>query len=310
MKKNSNTITPPVIFIIVGPTGVGKTSVAVQLAQHFNTEIISADSRQCYRELNIGVAKPSAAELSAVKHYFIDSHSIHDNVNAATFEELALGWANEIFNKHNGIAVMVGGTGLYIDAFCSGLDKMPAVPAEVRQDLVESFNKYGISWLQHEVSIEDPLFAQKGEMQNPQRIMRALEIKRCTGQSILSFQKSKPKERPFNIVEVGLELPREQLYNQINERVDGMMKAGLFDEARELFPLRHLNALQTVGYSELFENMEGKISSATAVDLIKQHTRNYAKRQLTWFKKRPGAFWLPPDVKEVIRYCDTMLSTF
>lgn len=296
-------------FIIVGPTGVGKTAVAVQLAQHFDTEIISADSRQCYRELNIGVAKPSAQELSAVKHYFINSHSIYDNLNAAMFEELALGWANEIFNKNN-IAVMVGGTGLYIDAFCKGLDPMPAVPAAVRQELVESFNKYGISWLQHQVAQEDPLFAQKGEMQNPQRIMRALEIKRATGQSILSFRKPEVKNRPFDIVKIGLELPREQLYKHTNERTDGMMNAGLLEEAKALFPLRHLNALQTVGYSELFEHMEGKTSLETAVDLIKQHTRNYAKRQLTWFKKDAGVDWFSPHATEnILHYCNVTLHT-
>lgn len=289
---------------------MGKTALAVQLAQHFDTEIISADSRQCYRELNIGVAKPSVEELSAVKHYFINSHSIHDNVNAAVFEELALGWAHEIFNK-NSIAVMVGGTGLYIDAFCKGLDTMPAVPAAVRQELIDSFNKYGISWLQHQVAQEDPLFADKGEMQNPQRIMRALEIKRSTGQSILSFQKSKAKFRPFDIVKVGLELPREQLYQQINNRTDAMMNAGLFEEAKELFPLRHLNALQTVGYSEIFDHLEGKTSLDTAVDLIKQHTRNYAKRQLTWFKKDAGMIWFSPhETDEVIRYCNVMMNTF
>jgi tRNA dimethylallyltransferase len=288
---------------------VGKTALAVKLAQHFATDIISADSRQCYRELNIGVAKPSAEELAAVKHYFINSHSIHDTVNAVVFEELALAWANEIFQK-NSIAVMVGGTGLYINAFCKGLDAMPAVPAAVRKELVDAFDKYGISWLQDQVVKEDPLFAEKGEMQNPQRIMRALEIKRSTGQSILSFQKANFKKRPFDIVQLGLELPREQLYQQINQRTDAMMNAGLLEEAKDLFPLRHLNALQTVGYSELFDHLEGKTSLDTAVELIKQHTRNYAKRQLTWFKKDAGLMWFSPhETDEVIGYCSVMRNT-
>jgi tRNA dimethylallyltransferase len=298
------------VFIVLGPTSVGKTAVAVEIARYFDTAIISADSRQCYRELNIGVAKPTVQELSEVKHYFINSHSVHDTVNAASFEQLALGWVHEIFSKNN-IAVMVGGTGLYIDAFCHGLDAMPAVPAAIREELKEAFNKYGITWLQAQVAKEDPLFAEKGEMQNPQRIMRALEIKRSTGQSILSFQKSAPRDRPFDIVKIGLELPREQLYKQVNERTDGMMKAGLLEEATPLFPLRHLNALQTVGYSELFEYMEGKISLDTAVELIKQHTRNYAKRQLTWFKKDAGVYWFSPNVTEnIVEYCNVMLRSF
>lgn len=189
---------------------------------------------------------------------------------------------------------MVGGTGLYIQAFCKGLDEMPAIPPTVREEIVAAFNEHGISWLQEQITAEDPLFAQKGEMQNPHRIMRALEIMRGTGQSILSFQKSAEKKRPFDIIKIGLELPREQLYNQVNQRVDEMMKAGLLDEAKGLFELRHLNALQTVGYSELFEFIEGKTSLNAAVELIKQHTRNYAKRQMTWFKKDAGVKWFNP----------------
>lgn len=218
---------------------------------------------------------------------------MHDNVNAAQFEELALDWANQIIGKH-GLAIMVGGTGLYIQAFCKGLDNMPAISPSVREEIVASFNKDGLGWLQQQVTTEDPLFAQEGEMQNPHRIMRALEIMRGTGKSILSFQTSKEKKRPFNIVKFGLELPREQLYQRINERVDEMMKAGLLDEVKTLYELRHLNALQTVGYSELFDFIEGKTSLNTAVELIKQHTRNYAKRQMTWFKKDAGVKWLNP----------------
>lgn len=295
-------------FIIIGPTAVGKTALAIAIAQHFKTHIISADSRQCYRELDIGVAKPSRDELAAAKHYFIDSHSIHDPVNAAVFEELALTWCEEIFAQHD-VAVMVGGTGLYIQAFCEGLDSMPVIPPAVRDEINAAFGQHGLEWLQHQVKEEDPLFYQSGEIHNPQRIMRALEVKRSTGESILSFRSAKTKTRPFNIVKIGLELPREQLYDRINERVDDMMRKGLLAEATALFPFRNLNALQTVGYTELFEHMEGKIMLDRAVELIKQHTRNYAKRQLTWFRKTPNVAWYSPkETTRIIRYCTEQIS--
>jgi tRNA dimethylallyltransferase len=277
-------------IIILGPTAVGKTALAIQVAQHFQTAIISADSRQCYRELNIGVAKPSPAELSAARHYFINSHSIQDDVNAAMFEQLALGWAGEIFSEKD-VAVMVGGTGLYIRAFCEGLDDIPAVPAAIRDTILSGFTEHGLEWLQERVKEEDPHFFEAGEMQNPQRLMRALEVKRGTGESILSFRLSQPGQRPFNIIKIGLDLPREQLYRQINHRVEQMMEQGLLDEAASLYPFRHLNALQTVGYTELFEHIDGSIPLPQAVDLIAQHTRNYAKRQLTWFRRDRNVHW-------------------
>jgi tRNA dimethylallyltransferase len=301
-------ISPKTIFIIVGPTAVGKTALSIALAQHFRTEIISADSRQCFRELNIGVAKPSSDELQAVKHYFINSHSIHDNVNAALFEQLALQWSGEIFSKHH-VAVMVGGTGLYIRAFCEGLDEVPAVSPEVRSAILESFNAHGLPWLQEKIKTSDPLFFESGEVQNPQRMMRALEVVLSTGRSILSFRSAETAPRPFNIVKIGLNMPRPQLYDRINQRVDVMMNEGLLQEATELFPQRQLNALQTVGYSELFEHLEGKISLSKATELIKQHTRNYAKRQLTWFRKDPEVNWFAPHEYEAItRFCALKLT--
>ncbi|MGB8192262.1 MAG: tRNA (adenosine(37)-N6)-dimethylallyltransferase MiaA [Chitinophagaceae bacterium] len=280
-------------IILLGPTAVGKTPVAIQLARHFKTDIISADSRQCYRELNIGVAKPSPQELAGVKHYFINSHSIHEPVNAALFEELALGWADEIF-KRNDFVIMTGGTGLYIQAFCEGMDDIPSVSAEIRDEIIASFDEHGMDWLQQQVKEEDALYFEKGEMQNPQRLMRALEVKRSTGNSILSFRSSKSKERPFNIIRLGLDLPRPQLYERINHRVDNMMQQGLLQEAASLHEFRKLNALQTVGYTELFDHIDGQISLDKAVDLIKQHTRNYAKRQLTWFRKDDRVKWFTP----------------
>lgn len=281
------------IIIIVGPTAVGKTSLSIKLAKQFGTSIISADSRQCFRELNIGVAKPAKQQLEEVKHYFINTHSIHDEVNAAVFEEYALAAAEDIFIKKD-IAVMVGGTGLYVKAFCEGMDEIPAVSSEVRENIIQSFAEKGMEWLQQEVRTNDPAYYETGEQHNPQRLMRALEVKLSTGRSIKSFQSKQKKVRPFNIIKIGLQLPRAVLYNQINARVDEMMNEGQLAEAEALFPQRKLNALQTVGYAELFNFMEGKITLEKAVDLIKQNTRHYAKRQMTWFTKDHSIQWFEP----------------
>ena len=295
-------------IIILGPTAVGKTALAIAVAQHFKTDIISADSRQCYRELNIGVAKPSAKELAAVKHYFINSHSIHDQVNAAVFEELALGWADEIFREHD-VAVMVGGTGLYIQAFCDGLDAVPVIAPGVREEIILAYEQHGLPWLQSTIKDEDPLYFETGEIHNPQRAMRALEVKRSTGESIITYRSAQPKKRPFHIVKIGLDLPRVQLYQQVNDRVNEMMRKGLLIEAIALFPFRSLPALQTVGYTELFEHIEERISLHRAEELIKQHTRNYAKRQLTWFRKTPRVNWYSPtESSDIIRYCQREIT--
>ena len=281
------------VIIICGPTAVGKTSFAIQLAQLLNTEIISADSRQCYKELNIGVAKPSNEELESVQHYFINSHSIHDDVNAAVFEEYALAAADTIFQKHT-TAVMVGGTGLYIKAFCEGMDAIPEIDKAVRQQVIDLYEANGIQYLQNELAEKDPEFWKDAEPQNPQRLMRALEVLLSTGRSIKTFQKGTKEQRPFNIIKVGLELPREQLYNQINTRVDEMIEQGLVDEVKSLLPYKNLNALQTVGYKEIFEYLDNKITLAEAVNNIKTNTRHYAKRQLTWFKKDADIEWINP----------------
>lgn len=286
-------------IVIAGPTAAGKTAIAVQLAQHFNTQIISADSRQCYRELNIGVAKPSVEELAQVHHYFINSHGIHENVSAADFEHYALDAAGKIF-RNNDIAVMVGGTGLYIKAFAEGLDKIPATDEKIRDLIIHSYREKGIAWLQDQLKAEDPAFAAAGEMQNPQRMMRALEVKRSTGRSISSFQLKQNPKRDFNIIQVGLELPRELLYERINSRVDKMIEAGLIDEVKSLLPFKELNALQTVGYKEIFSYFEGTSTKAGAIEQIKQNTRHYAKRQMTWFRKDEAVEWVAPVFEEVL----------
>ena len=290
------------VIIIAGPTAVGKTTVAIEIARHFQTEIISADSRQCYKELNIGVARPPEEELKKAKHHFIASHSIHDEITAAGFEQFALQKVNELFQLHD-VVVMTGGTGLYIKAFCEGLDEIPAVNENIRNTIIENYKKLGLEWLQQEVHGKDPDFYNKGEMQNPRRMMRALEVVESTGNSILSFRKGKKAERDFTIIKTGLELAKEDLHQNINKRVDEMIGTGLVEEVKSLQSFKQLNALQTVGYSEIFDYLEAKISLQTAIDLIRQHTRQYAKRQMTWFKKDDEIKWFSPDqVSAMIEY--------
>ena len=279
------------VILIVGPTAVGKTAVTIKLAQQYHTEIISADSRQCYREMCIGVARPSVDELASVKHHFIASHSIHENVNAGVFEAYALGKASQLFNDYS-VLLMTGGTGLYVKAFCEGIDEMPQIDLAIREAINIDYEKKGLEWLQEEVKQKDPNFWGIAEQQNPQRLMRALAFLYGTGQSITTFRVGKEVERPFRILKIGLEMPRADLNQRINLRVDAMMQAGLLDEVQSLFPHKHLNALQTVGYQEIFDYLDGQISFDKAVELIKQHTRQYAKRQMTWFKKDSSIHWV------------------
>lgn len=288
------------VVIIAGPTAVGKTAFAIALAQQLQTEIISADSRQCYREMKIGVARPTAAELAAVPHHFIASHSVVEDLNAASFEKYALAAAETIFQQ-NKVAVMVGGTGLYIKAFCEGIDPMPEVPQAVRDEIIGNYEKKGLIWLQKELQHKDPAFWALAEQQNPQRLMRALEILYATGHSILHYRTAKKIERPFRILQFGLELPKEQLHERIHLRVNQMMEEGLLDEVRSLLPYRSHNALQTVGYRELFAHLDGNISLEEAVTQIRTNTRQYAKRQLTWFRKDTGIKWLLPDAAALAR---------
>ena len=281
----------PTIFIICGPTAIGKTAFAIELAQALSTEIISADSRQCYKELGIAVAKPSAKELAMVPHHFINSHSIHDNVNAGVFEAYALQKAASLFEQYSSI-VMVGGTGLYIKAFTEGMDAMPAIAPAIRAHVIADYEQNGLAWLQAQVQEKDPAFWEQAEQQNPQRLMRGLEFLLSTGTSILNFRKAEKKQRPFKVVKIGLELPREILNQRINLRVDQMVDQGLIEEARQLMPFQNNNALQTVGYQELFAHFNAEISEPLALEQIKQHTRQYAKRQMTWFKKETSITWM------------------
>lgn len=286
-------------IIIVGPTAVGKTALAIQLAQHFKTEIISADSRQCFKEINIGVAKPSAEELQLVKHHFINSHSITETLNAAIFEQYALNKTKELLKQHD-VVVMVGGTGLYVKTFAHGIDEVPVIKTEIREQIIADYEWEGLEWLQKEVEKNDPLYYAKGEIKNPQRLMRALEVKLSTGTSIIEFQTQQKRNRDFNIIQIGLEIPKDDLHKRINSRVAAMMHNGLLEEVKSLVPHKQLNALQTVGYRELFGHLIGDLTLEDAVEAIKINTRQYAKRQMTWFKKDEDVQWCAPDFAQVL----------
>ena len=281
------------LILIAGPTAVGKTAVAIHLARQLSTHIISADARQFYRETKIGTAKPTADELQAVPHHFIDSHSITQGYDAATFGDEALACVHQLFVTHRDV-VMCGGSGLYIKAVLEGFDDIPAVDPGIRLNLQSAFEEGGLEVLQEKMKALDPLHYLKIDTNNPQRLMRALEVVIGTGQSITSFQQRKSRRHDFDIVKIGLELPRQELYDRIDARMNKMIDDGLFGEAESLYPFRHCQALQTVGYQEIFDFMDGKYDYPETVRLLKQHSRQYAKRQLTWFKRDPEMIWLHP----------------
>ena len=287
------------LIVIAGPTAVGKTAIAIQVAKHYNTVVLSADSRQFYREMSIGTAKPDADELAAVKHHFIDSHSIHENFSVGDFEKQALALLDKLFKEYDAV-IMAGGSGLYIKAVCEGFDNLPVADAGTRDKLNKDFTEFGIKHLQELLKEVDPDYYEQVDIQNPQRLIRALEVFETTGKPISYYRKSTVNKRPFNIVKIGLNLPRDILYQQINYRVDKMLELGLLDEVRSLIPHRGLNALNTVGYSELFDHFDGNIDLESALELIKQNTRHFAKRQLTWFRKDKDMHWLEADGEDVV----------
>ena len=294
------TIDDRLLIVVAGPTAVGKTSFGIRLAGRFSTEIISADSRQFYREMQIGTAAPTAEELSTVKHHFVHQLSIREPYNVSRFETEALALLGSLFAEHR-VVIMVGGSGLYINAVCHGIDVLPDPDPRIRADLKEQLASSGIIALQDELLHADPVYAAQVDLSNPARLIRALEVCRQTGVPYSSLRSSKPKIRPFRILKIGLELQRDLLYGRINNRVDAMMDSGLYQEALSLYPSRQLNALNTVGYRELFDHFEGLTSLEFAVEKIKTNSRRYAKRQLTWFKKDPEYQWFQPgDLDQII----------
>lgn len=295
------------LIVVVGPTAIGKTSLAIALAKHYQTEIISADSRQFFKEMNIGTAKPSEKELAEAAHHFIDSHSVTQLFSTGDFEIEALALMEKLFAVHDTL-IMVGGSGLYINAICNGLDEMPEIELEIREKLNQQFADEGIEVIRAQLAALDPAYFEKVDQSNPQRMIRGLEVVLSTGQQLSSFLTANKKERPFNIIKIGLNTDREKLYQQINHRVDLMLQHGLVDEVKSLAPYKEFNALKTVGYSEIFDYLEAKTDLPTAIDKIKQNTRRFAKRQLTWFRKDTEITWFEPrQDKEVIDFVSKSL---
>lgn len=287
----------------MGATAVGKTSMAIRLAQHFQTEIISADSRQFFRELNIGTAKPNSTELSQAKHHFINSHSIFESYNAGKFEQDAILLLNKLFAEKD-LLIMVGGSGMYVDAVCKGMDEMPEIDLEIREKLNQELEEKGLDFLVQELQNLDPDYANQVEISNPQRVIRALEVCRSTGKAFSSFRNQQVKKRDFEIVKIALDLPRPILYQRIDDRMDKMLSEGLLSEAKSFYANKNLNALQTVGYKEIYDFLDKKQTWEETVFLLKRNSRRYAKRQLTWFRKDRQTHWvLATDFEEILELC-------
>lgn len=296
--------TASTLIAIVGPTAVGKTSLGVALAEHFGSEIISADSRQMYQELKIGTAPPSEEQLSRVKHHFIGNLSISDYYNASMFEVEVLRLLPQLFAQ-NWLAFMVGGSTLYVNSVFHGIDDLPSIDPQLRKDLLEQYHEEGIEALRTKLKVLDPVYYDKVDLKNPSRLLKAIEVCIMTGKPYSSFLTAPRKERDFRILKIGIDKSRDELFEQINLRVDDMMKKGLLEEVQQLLPYKSLNSLNTVGYKELFACLNNEISIEEAVSKIKQNTRNYAKRQLTWFKRDKEITWFHPEEKDkIIRFIE------
>jgi tRNA dimethylallyltransferase len=293
------------LITVIGPTAIGKTALAIEIARHFNCDIISADSRQFFQEMAIGTAVPSKDELAAAKHHFIQNISIFDEYTVGDFEREAIAKLDELY-KNNDFAVMVGGSGLYIDAVLKGFDDFPDIDIAVREKLKEEYEKNGIEYLQQELQRLDPVHYEKVAKENPQRLMRALEVCIGSGKPYSSFLNIKKNSRNFTPIVIGLDADRELMYDRINQRVDIMVDSGLLEEARELYPNKKLNALQTVGYRELFSYFDGEFTKEFAIEEIKKNTRRFAKRQMTWFKRNEGSKWFDfkTPLPEIINYIE------
>jgi len=288
-----------VLVVLLGPTGVGKTEISLRMAEHFNCPIVSSDSRQFYRELKIGTAAPTEFQLKRVKHYFIGSHSIHDEYNAGQYELDVMQLLDALF-RQNDVVMLVGGSMMYIDAVCNGIDDMPNIDNETREFWRQQYAENGLGYIQNELKRLDPKHYGEVDLQNYKRVLHALEICSITGKPFSDIRTGIRKERPFNIVKIGLNRPRSELYERINNRVDEMMAEGLLEEARQFYEFRHLNTLNTVGYKELYEYLDGNWPLDFAVNMIRQDSRRYAKRQMTWFNRDKEIHWFHPDMDNAI----------
>lgn len=296
------------LIVVLGPTGVGKSSVSIQLAQHYATDIISADSRQLFRELSIGTAVPSLEDLTLVTHHFIQSHSIHHYYNVSEYETEAIALINQLFATKNPL-ILTGGSMLYIDTICKGIDDIPTVSPEIRSRVIQWYQENGLQALQQRLLLLDPEYYHTADLQNAKRLLHAVEVCEMTGRTFTSFRKNTIRTRPFRILKIGINQQREVLYERINQRVDQMMQAGLLEEARSVYAYKDLNSLNTVGYKELFMYFDGTCSLEEAVDLIKRSSRKYARKQLTWFRKDPDIHWFEPhQVPEIIAFTDEQLK--
>ena len=296
------------LVLILGPTGVGKTELSLRVAEHFDCPIVNCDSRQIFRGIPIGTAAPTEEEQARVKHYMVATRDLEEDYNAGQYERDALALLDELFERHE-VVVMTGGSMLYADAVCKGLDDLPNVPTAIRQEVQRTYEEKGLEWLQQEVQRLDPAYWQIVDQQNPARLMHCLELCLTTGQAYSTLRTNIRKERPFRIVKIGLERPRDELYERINRRVEQMMAEGLEQEARAVYPKRSLNSLQTVGYRELFACFDGEYDLQRAIGLIQQNTRHYAKRQMTWFRRDDEIHWLNAndDYEKIIHLIDALL---
>jgi len=288
-----------VLIVLLGPTGVGKTEISLRMAEHFGCPIVSSDSRQFYRELKIGTAAPTEFQLKRVKHYFIGSHSIHDEYNAGQYELDVMQLLDELF-RQNDVVMLVGGSMMYIDAVCNGIDDMPNIDNETRELWRRQYAENGLEYIQNELKRLDPKHYGEVDLQNYKRVLHALEICSMTGKPFSDMRTGIRKERPFNIVKIGLTRPRSELYERINNRVDEMMAEGLLEEAGQFYEFRYLNTLNTVGYKELYEYLDGNWPLDFAVNMIRQDSRRYAKRQMTWFNRDKEIHWFHPDMDNAI----------
>lgn len=298
----------PTLLVILGPTGVGKTELSLRVAEHFGSPILSSDSRQLYKDLPIGTAAPTAEQLQRVPHYLVGTLSLTDYYSASRFEEEALQLLDTLFQTHP-VVMMTGGSMMYIDAICKGIDEMPTVTPEIRKAVYDQFEREGLPPLLAELQAADPLHYQEVDRNNYKRVLHAVEICRQTGRPYSDYRTHTPKQRPFRILKIGLNRDRDILCERINRRVDQMMADGLLEEARQVYPFRHLNALNTVGYKELFRYFDGEWSWETAVEKIKRNTRVYARKQMTWFKRDTEIRWFhPEEEKEILTYIQSAIG--
>lgn len=299
---------PPTLIVLIGPTGVGKTEISLSIAEHFQTSIVSADSRQLYADLKIGTAAPTPHQLTRVPHYFVGTLQLTDYYSAAQYEVDVLKQLDTLFRTHE-VVILTGGSMMYVDAICKGIDDIPTVDNETRELMLHRYEEEGLETLCSELKLLDPEYYQKVDLKNHKRVIHALEICYMTGKTFTSFRKSSRKKRPFRIIKIGLTRDREELYDRINRRVDIMMREGLLEEARRVYPFKHLNSLNTVGYKELFLYLDGKATLDFAVEKIKQNSRIYSRKQMTWFKRDTEITWFHPDQQEqIMQYINNLIS--